>query len=595
MSNKKEGNYHFKNRVTHENDNYAKKISFFADCFEFTILNLGSIGAHPLENHRSLLAKIRFQLDNYTTYSKKYIVHYFKNSYLQSKDEVIEKYYSHEYKLLRTAKGKCEKNGNYSDENSRVELISSIDQLLAAMENTLFTNSLDRVIRAILCEYPLEGKHDHVKIFEYYTPILVTEIAFAGFNLKDLRDIIRIISEKEITIEYETVNTKAILPSDLLELKGKTEDFFNAASEYLKNRNLKQQLEGIYLLLKNNIRSRTLLFQIGSVRAFEPFTFEYLGVKFFNKVTEQYDFAKERYKSFFPEAQAFAEVTVLAGDEFTALIMAERKINDALNYFNAVFQINARLDVFRYILQDNEKQTLAVKYAGVIHRSDSHRFDDAKIETYLKGVDNQLARKAILLDMIYFQALGAGRSEDKLLHFWRYLESFFDYDGYNAEEVIEKVSMIVGNDSVTSYIFFVHNLAWYILTGTPSRNGHEYFHISEQELSDHLKSKPIDQVNFNRLNEIIRHPYVSRQISWFLETSDHDKISNGTSFYSNVLFETYEQRNLLEHSGLFYDKSVQKLVQPLEKLTHKFRSIITREIKTGAYKNFKDLIDHLYK
>lgn len=587
-------NYHFKNRVTHENVSYAEKISFFADCFEFTILNMGRIGSHPLENHKSLLEKIKFQLENYTTFSRKYIVHYFSHPYLQSKDELIVKHYSSIHKTLLKAKMSCEKDGNYSDADKRLQLAATIAELIVQMEDSLFSNSLDRIIQAILCKYPLEGgKHDHVKIFEYYTPILVTEFAFAGFNIKDLRDIIRMISEKEIVLENNVVETKAILPSELMNLRTDPEKFFKAACDYLNNRNLKQQLEGIYHLLKNQNRSRTLLFQIGSVRSFKPFNFDYSGVSFFNVLPDRYKLAKQRYKSFFPEAQAFAEVTVEAGDEQTTLLRAERKINEALNYFNSIFKINARLDVFDYILEDHGKQKMAIRYGGVIDDSESEKFENGKMEKYLEGANTYLAHKAIKLDTIYFQALGTARSEEKLINFWRYLESYFDYDGYNAEHVIEKVSRMVGRDSITSYIFFAHNLAWYVLTGNAVSYDHKYFNVSREEFAEHLRSKPIGDINFKRLQEIIVHPYVTRQLKWHLESTDEEKIETGTTFYSDLLFETYEQRNLIEHSGVFQEKAVQKLIPSLELLVFKFRNIISREIKAGSFSNFKHLIHHL--
>lgn len=51
--------YHFKHQITHPDKNVSEKVNFFADTFYFTLLNYGSPKFHELENHKSLLEKIK--------------------------------------------------------------------------------------------------------------------------------------------------------------------------------------------------------------------------------------------------------------------------------------------------------------------------------------------------------------------------------------------------------------------------------------------------------------------------------------------------------------------------------------------------------
>lgn len=228
--------------------------------------------------------------------------------------------------------------------------------------------------------------------------------------------------------------------------------------------------------------------------------------------------------------------------------------------------------------------------------NDVNRFESGKISNFLSDVNNNpLAVKAITIDKIYFQALGAANDEDKVIHFWRYLESYFDYIGYKASDIMEKVSTVLALGSNISYIYFVHNLAWYILDGDGVHFDHKYFSISKEELNEHRANKSIHEIKFYRLREIINHPYITNQLDWFITSSDVDKIREAKAFWADILFETYEQRNLLEHSGIFNRQAVKKLAPILARLAFKFRYIISKDIKSGKYQDFQRLITELLK
>lgn len=57
---KKELMYHFKNSITHESKCVSDKVNFFADYFEFGIMNLGNFDGIELENHRSVRSVINY-------------------------------------------------------------------------------------------------------------------------------------------------------------------------------------------------------------------------------------------------------------------------------------------------------------------------------------------------------------------------------------------------------------------------------------------------------------------------------------------------------------------------------------------------------
>ena len=85
----------------------------------------------------------------------------------------------------------------------------------------------------------------------------------------------------------------------------------------------------------------------------------------------------------------------------------------------------------------------------------------------------------------------------------------------------------------------------------------------------------------------------SPKLEWFLNTSDEEKINLSYNFYFNVLTETYEQRNFIEHAGIHNGKAVEKVLLILPQVVSKLCSLIIEELIDGKYNNFKELIEKL--
>ncbi len=581
--------YHFKNSITHPDQSIAEKANFFADYFELVAADLGKIGTAELENHKSLLEKILTQLDNHTTHSKKFIAHYFANPYLSSKDLLIKEYYEADWKLINDSKKK------YFRDNDPQNLRGAIQPLVDKLNGTLFENIINEVITAILCRYPLSG-HNHVGIFEYCTPILVSEFVFAGFNNKDLHDLFRKIFERDILIEGNKVKTKAPLPSELIELKHDPVKFFEAASDYLKNRNLKQQFEGIYFLFKNSIKKRTVIFPLVNVQAYDQITLEYDNVTFSNEFRKKYvkKGARKEFSSFFAgSGRMFASVIVKQGDESTTLKQAVRNVQTSLNYFNATLKSNAQLTTLDYVICEDDDCTRATLFSTVIRDSNRKLFNDSKPLTYLEGVNTKFTRRIITSDKIYFQAMGSLYDEEKLVNLWRYLESFFDEVNYAAKDVKVQVSRILSLECLESFAFVNLNLAKQILYSPDIGLTPERFGVTRDELWQLLHPGLIVNSNFKRIDEIIRHPYVSRQLKWQLSTTDSNKIEQANLYYSRILTEAYEQRNLIEHNGTYNQKAIQKIMLTLPEMVAKFRTTIIKRAKESQIKSFHELLINL--
>jgi hypothetical protein len=599
--------YHFKNQITHHDIIVADKVNFFADYFEFTLINYGRPNFVNLENHKSLLEKIKFQLDNYSIHSQQYIKHYFKNNYLTKKDWLIKEYYSEEWQKINTIKQDV--LTDFSNSTKRDELNKEITKFLKKLDETLFENALNNIISAILCKHPLH-KHNHIAIFQYHTPIILCEFIFSGFPKKDLQKLFDKILSKEVELSNNKVRTDAPLPQSLLELKqnpeNKSEIFYNAASDYLKNRTLKQQFEGIYYLFKNSLKDKTYLFRLANVNAFRPVSLNYNGVIFSNQFRKKYvtrGSTRKEYREFFNgKGKLFAQVTIKENNDDVGKTNATLKINNALNYLNTILEKEARIELDDFIIKDDDNNVRHTSWTKIIHPEDAVKFDEYNAYQILNKKGNSLTEKYLKLDPIYFQALNSDLKEIKIVTYWRFMEAFFEAEDFKSEAIKKTVSKILSQNSISDFALNYFNLACQVLNTAyfrPIKSVHDksginhFLNITDEELRTLLHPKLISNINFKRLKEVINQPYIAKQMEWFLSTSKEEKIKVAHNFYINVLTETYEQRNFIEHSGIHNEKSIDKILLTLPKLVKDFRRLIITELKKDKHKSFGEIITSL--
>lgn len=117
--------------------------------------------------------------------------------------------------------------------------------------------------------------------------------------------------------------------------------------------------------------------------------------------------------------------------------------------------------------------------------------------------------------------------------------------------------------------------------------------ITDDELRNLLQPKTIENINFIRLKEVISHPYITKEMEWFVTTTNDQKTELAYNFYFNLLTETYEQRNFSEHSGIYNMKSIEKILLSLPNLAKDFRQLIIIKLKKDQFKNFSEIIDLL--
>lgn len=592
--------YHFNNQITNPEIIIADKVNFFADIFDYFISYLGKPSFPNLENHKSLLEKIRFQLDNFSNHSTKNINSYFKNKYLSSKDPLISEFYKNEWQSINLLKiGGIQTN--------RKKLLKEINQLITKFDKTLFINALSKIIDCIISGSKLGNDRISFKL-EYYTLIIISEFIFSGFPKKDLEKLFDKILSTKVEIQNNKVKTDIPLPGSLLKLKFKTIDkpqvFYNKINNYLKTRTLQQQFEGIYHLYKNSSKEKTFIFYMNNIRALQPIDIQIGDVRFSNQIRKENitkNGIRKEYRAFFNgRGKLFVQTTLNENNDLMGKEKAVRKINNTINYLNACIDKKAYLHQDDFILRDGDQNIRHQSILLPLHSDELEKLAKDNVYDLLKDHESALIKRYFELDKIYFYAITSEFKENKVINYWRFLESFFESEDYKSPRIISSVSSILNKNCQPQFIMDYYNLAYQILWSSyikyPVKGGdglNSYLEIPEIELQELMNPGLLDQINFKKLNEILNHPFVNHKLKWFLTTSNEVKTNLAFEFYQNILSETLEQRNFIEHSGIFYDRSLDKILLSLPQIVRDFRSLVVNELTKKQYKNFSEVLSPL--
>jgi hypothetical protein len=409
--------YHFINQITNPEQIVADKVNYFADLFDYYLTNIGRPSFPTLENHRSLLEKISFQLNNYSTHSTKYINLYFRNSYLTLKDPIINEFYTNAWQVINSLKVK-------GVQNERNKITFEIKKLIKKLDKTLFFNSLTKIIECIVSYDKLENSNIKTKL-EYYTPIIISEFIFAGFPIKDLEKLFDKILSTKVEIQNNKIKTEIPLPSSLAKYRYKAdvppEVFYIKINRYLKKRTLQQQFNGIYHFYQNSLKEKTFIFYLNNARALQPIDLWIGNVRFSNQITSENinkRGIKKEYRDFFKwKDKIYVQTTVIENNNIIAKENAVREINNAVNYFNACLKKRAYLFLDDFIIKDLDQNFRHTSTLIPLHQEDLEKLSDDNVYEVLKNHKNDLVKKYLELDKIYMYANVSDYKENKITNF----------------------------------------------------------------------------------------------------------------------------------------------------------------------------------
>jgi len=590
--------YHFKNTITHPDDInnvipnlIGNKVNYFADVFQILVSNWGNPLTNELENHKSLLEKVLFQLENHSVHSKKYIVMYFKNDLLRPNDSVIKRYYANEFKAVNTLRDIRTWN---TDRSTRLKAIETLKSFIQLLETTLFSNALEWLVEVFKCKKPLD-KHQHITTIEYLTSIIVSDFFYAGFAGKELDKIFRNITENKIVLKNGMPETIAPMPTNLHELKYKNEnEYYEAVKVYLKKRSFTQQFEGIYNFYKNEQKQKTFIFRLMNIISTDKIKWSYENVLFSNNLYKENVRPGEtggKYAMFFSEKdKIFAQVSVKGTNNDSAKMNAIREISNAIQYLNLQLKLNVSvtIDHSEYIMKDADSNAKYSNWSTYLHKSEKRSFDNGNIYHFLRNYDNSNVRRLKEIDSIFISGQSSLDKDVRLVNLWRYLECFFE-----GNQVAKNVSAIVSKDYHSQSVSFYFKLIRGIFDEINNPISFEKIEVSKDEIRVLLRENIIKKIDLKRFSEIIRHPYLTPKIKQFIGRSSDERAEIVKNYYENILHEAYEQRNFIEHDGRFNEKSIDKVLESLPAITIRFRQILIKSAKKAKFNSMEEIVENL--
>lgn len=385
------------------------------------------------------------------------------------------------------------------------------------------------------------------------------------------------------------------LPASLIEQRFTTrsaDQFKQVLQSFMDARTLRQQFQGISNLYENAQATNTVLFRILNLKTKKRTSKSYGQVKMTTAV-KSYLTARsnENARSFIVENGLYFEVAVHSTNIDAGQLLATELIKKELPRFEIFFGTSIIVD-YNFIL---------MKLDGITHWRQSmgtkwlSRVDPLKnkIEKKLSLLNSRASSSFTLLEVIYAQAKTAQLPDQKLNHYWRYLEACKGDKKINTEQLLKSLAEIVANWGLNDILFNYVRVADEILSA--NRDGIERGNVKMgyREIMDFMNVNTVQVSWILRANEILNHPFLKYRSRRTLQLKIKDALTELVDYYETILFEAYEQRNFIQHAGIFHPMAVEKLLLTVPKMVEVLRTAMLRQVLKGKEEDIGEVVKEL--
>lgn len=578
----------YKHQITNQNPIIQEKARYFADSFDFCLSQLGNFGFASLENQRSLFEKIRFHLRDYEPYSSKYITHHLSGPLLSGSNPMLRTYYPNAVKLANQIRA-----GKYKTPAERVQILSEMDEILRDMENTLLKYALEEVQTVLHCPEPLI-EHEHMLELDRAAEIIIPELIFKGHPIKDLDKLIEKIMSNEVKITQNTVKTRFPLPAGLRDQK-KTQGTAIAkrnVEEFMNNRTLRQQFDGIYNLYEAELQNKAI-FRIINTKSKKKVDKSYGNVRLTNQIKSY--LSKDmnaKYRNFFSaEDSLFIEVSLPYVSMEGAARLSKAYIGKSLALFNHYFRVNLLVDF----------KVTVIKIDGLFSMRSSFSSDwireinpnKSRREKQLRKLDNPASKRFLHLESLYAEAKTGMLPDEQLGNYWRYLESCFSGMGLTATTMQSVLAEILSNNQLAHAWVPYCQLAMDVLQDNRQQIQDKGITLSYREIMDFMGLEKLNAKWVIQANQYLRHPLLCERYEQFSAKTVGEIYGELYKYYQGILLEAYEQRNAIQHSGMFQQMALDKVLLNLPQVVASLREIICSKILKGKLTSYAEILESL--
>lgn len=279
------------NQITHSSELVQRKVNYFADYYYYTVNNIGKYDGLEIENHRSLIEKSIYQIENNLEYCPLYLEYYFNHTLLGRDLNYLEA-----YKHLDSASSLISQFLRAGNRGKKVKWICGNPQFLESLKalnkelrRKMFECSLKEVVSFLKCSHDL---NEHAEAMKHHTHIMVSEFLLKGGDRTEASTVIDRIMSNEV----------GVFPFPNSLLNNNTGDRLQDAKEkFIEHRTFDQQFDGISNIYKQKARKVDFLFRISGVPSEPNFRFKYNKVAFYHSNHAKFNQIKEKFNdSLFP-------------------------------------------------------------------------------------------------------------------------------------------------------------------------------------------------------------------------------------------------------------------------------------------------------
>lgn len=571
--------------INHSNKNVTSKVNYFANYYSFVVSQLGNNSDFEIENILSLVEKVIFQLEmnNKEESHVNYVKNYFEHEYLNPENKYFKEYKNHHRNISKliyefTSIDNTRKK-NWIKEN-KTELIISFKKFNNYLKKYMFKKALNSIISFLKCKHKLS---EHQEDLKHFTNLIAVELFYDRSGKDDIKDLFNKIMTRDIDN----------FPFDPIFIKKNSSNLKKAKESFMSKRSFDEQFEGIMNFFKKEEIKKYYIFRVGNIDCENGFSIKFKEIEFNDitnrKIKKLIKLYNKNNDSFMPDFfssdyKLFIIVESKSKIENNAHSTSLKKATEWLNKINTNCKINGIIDDRSYLFTNNFKDlgwsiSLSNNKKKLLN-SDISKISSASISEYL--YDKKLKSKEEFLkhNETYIKA----KADESIDEYWRYLENMLE------KPVMQKFKKIIS--SIISN-FETQHIDIYI------KNCLSQFNINS-ELTLGLTFKELREVNHNLYSSdnydynLIKNKIKNEFLVELIDYREQISFKNNYDIYlDNIITNTYEHRNFIQHNGNSFYKTDLKLKTTLPQLIIILRQKLLQTMTDNPDKNLKEIIHSL--
>ena len=563
-----------------------KKINFFFNYLRHYAHYIGQSPFYPQDNLLSISQRLLFQLKHNPKNCKKYLrglrrsfraVNYDAYSELNSLENVVG--------VLILESEDHRKLAKMILDNAFI--IEYLELFVEELEGKMFSMCIDRLINRLSCEHELE---EHIDEIKQMTQVIVTELIFQNHSINETIELVRRILSNDVNFFP--------LKDEIEQLRG-TETFENIATDFMNERNLKEQFEGIHHFYQKKLTEKYFIFRVDNIQFFVDHGFDIDGVFFLSKDEDKFKIIKDKFKDnesimkfWSVGASCFAFTKVSFFETEIGKNMAMKKIQNALNHINVKLDMSAVLYKRGYLKTNDFEQAGSRQGLGesdlMIRRDKLETLRQDNICSMLSECNSEAKKELESNESLYQKAATTGRPSD----YWHYLECLVNN---SREHSLDGISVCIYLSQILSQFLnddHKYDIALSIFetfrTNTNRGNSREFTTAEINKFTSDIEGTDIIELtsrfNYSTLEELKRIYHDAESVGFQEDCFQ---------YLRSVFVELYECRNNDVHMNYSSERSISKMERLIPYYVRKLRFVLTQEILSSTNLNLSSIFNLL--